>query len=73
MVDRKPGLTAIVRFGVEADGEVIDVELAESSGDRSFDQSALRAVKNAKLPPPPEMYREDFVTQKVHMTFGGEE
>jgi len=71
--DRKPGLTAVVQFGVEVGGEVIDVELVQPSGDRAFDQSALRAVRNAKLPPPPEMYREDFVTQKVHMTFGGEE
>lgn len=73
VADRKPGLKAVVRFGVEADGAVVDVELADPSGDRSFDQSALRAVKNAKLPPPPEMYREDFAIQKVHMTFGGEE
>jgi TolA protein len=73
MPDRKPGLTAVVQFGVEAGGEVVDVELVQPSGDRAFDQSALRAVRNAKLPPPPEMYREDFVTQKVNMTFGGEE
>lgn len=73
VVDRKPSLTAVVQFGVEADGGVVDVELVEPSGDRSFDQSALRAVRNARLPPPPEAYREDFATQKVHMTFGGEE
>src|SRR5262249_12822977 len=60
LADRKPELKAVVRFGVEADGTVVDVELTEPSGDRSFDQSALRAVKNAKLPPPPELYREDF-------------
>jgi colicin import membrane protein len=71
--DRKPGLTAVVQFGVEASGEVVDAEIVQPSGDRAFDQSALRAVRNAKLPPPPELYREDFVTQKVHMTFGGEE
>jgi TolA protein len=73
VVDRKPELVAVVQFGVEADGGVVDVELVEPSGDRSFDQSALRAVRSARLPPPPEAYREDFATQKVHMTFGGEE
>jgi len=73
VVDRKPKLVAVVQFGVEADGGVVDVELVEPSGDRSFDQSSLRAVKSARLPPPPEAYREDFATQKVHMTFGGEE
>lgn len=71
--DRKPGLRAVVRFGVEADGGVTDVELVDPSGDRAFDQSALRAVRSAKLPPPPETYREDFALQKVHITFGGEE
>ncbi|MBM4254710.1 MAG: TonB family protein [Deltaproteobacteria bacterium] len=71
--DRKPGLRAVVQFAVGADGTVADVELIQPSGDRGFDQSALRAVRNAKLPSPPEMYREDFITQKVHMTFGGEE
>jgi TonB family protein len=73
VVDRKPELVTVVQFGVEADGGVVDVELVKPSGDRSFDQSALRAVRSARLPPPPEAYREDFATQKVHMTFGGEE
>jgi len=73
LADRKPGLRAVVQFGVETDGGVVDVELVDPSGDRAFDQSALRAVRNAKLPPPPETYREDFALQKVHITFGGEE
>jgi TonB family protein len=50
------------------------VELAESSGDRAFDQTVLRAVRKANpLPPPPEAYREEFLTQKVEITFSGEE
>jgi len=72
--ERRPGLTTIIRFAVEADGQVVDVELIEPSGDRAFDQSALRAVKKANpLPPPPSAYREEFVTQKVEITFSGEE
>ena len=74
VTERKPGLSAVVRFGVGASGEVLDVELAESSGDLAFDQTVLRAVKKANpLPPPPEAYREEFLTQKVEITFSGEE
>lgn len=74
VTERKPGLSAVVRFGVGATGEVLDVELAESSGDLAFDQTVLRAVKKANpLPPPPEAYRDEFLTQKVEITFSGEE
>lgn len=74
LAERKPGLRAVVRFGVEGSGQVMEVELADSSGDRAFDQSALRAVRKASpLPSPPEAYREEFATQKVEITFSGEE
>ena len=74
LAERKPGLRAVVRFGVEESGRVTDVELADSSGDRTFDQSALRAVSKASpFPSPPEAYREEFATQKVEITFSGEE
>jgi colicin import membrane protein len=74
LAERRPGLRAVVRFGVEPTGEVMEVELADSSGDRSFDQSALRAVRKASpFPSPPEAYREEFATQKVEITFSGEE
>jgi colicin import membrane protein len=74
VTERKPGLSAVVRFGVDTTGEVLEVELAESSGDRAFDQTVLRAVRKANpLPPPPEAYREEFLTQKVEITFSGEE
>lgn len=74
LAERRPGLRAVVRFGVEPNGEVMEVELADSSGDRSFDQSALRAVRKASpFPSPPEAYREEFATQKVEITFSGEE
>jgi TolA protein len=74
LAERKPGLRAVVRFGVEGSGQVMDVELADSSGDRTFDQSALRAVSKASpFPSPPEAYREEFATQKVEITFSGEE
>jgi colicin import membrane protein len=74
LAERRPGLRAVVRFGVEPNGGVMEAELADSSGDQAFDQSALRAVRKASpFPAPPEAYREEFATQKVEMTFSGEE
>ena len=54
VAEPKSGLTAVVRFGILANGEVVEVELAERSGDTVFDESAIRAVRKASpLPPPP--------------------
>jgi len=67
-------LTATVRFGVQPDGEVFAIELVKRSGDRAFDESVVRAVNKANpLPPPPQTYQQEFATQKVEVTFGGEE
>jgi len=74
VTEKKPGLSAVVRFGVEADGKVFAVELVKPSGDRAFDESTLRAVRSASpLPPPPSAYLHEFATQKVEVAFGGEE
>jgi TonB family protein len=63
-----------VRFGVQPDGEVFAIELVKRSGDRAFDESVVRAVSKANpLPPPPQTYQQEFATQKVEVTFGGEE
>lgn len=71
VAEHKSGLTAVVRFGILASGEVAGVELAERSGDSVFDESAMRAVKKASpLPPPPEAYRNEFTRQKVEVVFG---
>src|SRR5215813_3958003 len=74
VAEKKPGLTATVRFGVQPDGEVFAIELVKRSGDRAFDESAVRAVNKANpLPPPPQTYQQEFATQKVEVTFGEEE
>ena len=71
VAEPKPGLTAVVRFGILANGEVVEVELAERSGDIVFDESAMRAVRKASpLSPPPEAYRNEFTRQKVEVVFG---
>ena len=71
VAETKSGLTAVVRFGILANGEVVEVELAERSGDTVFDESAIRAVRKASpLPPPPAAYRNEFTRQKVEVIFG---
>jgi TonB family protein len=57
------GIEALLTFRVLRDGEVVEVEVRESSGSRAFDLAALRAVRNASpLPPLPASYREDVLT-----------
>ena len=71
VAEYKSGLTAVVRFGILANGEVVGMELAERSGDSVFDESAIRAVRKANpLPPPPEAYRNEFTRQKIEVVFG---
>jgi colicin import membrane protein len=74
VAERRDRLNAIVRFNVQPDGEISALEMLKSSGDSAFDQSVMRAVNKANpLPPPPEAYREEFVSQKVEVTFRSEE
>lgn len=71
VAELKTGLRVVVRFGIQADGEVFDVELAQRSGDIVFDESAVRAVRKASpLPPPPVAYRYEFARKKVEVVFG---
>ena len=71
VAQEKPGVSAVVRFGILPSGDIVAIELARGSGDRVFDESVLRAVKKADpLPPPPEAYRHEFTRQKVEVVFG---
>ncbi len=71
VAQEKPGVSAVVRFGILPSGDIVAIELARGSGDRVFDESVIRAVKKADpLPPPPESYRHEFTRQKVEVVFG---
>lgn len=65
----RPGaLEVTVGFGVRVDGEVVGVELLKRSGDASFDESVVRAVRRASpLPPPPRSHAREFA--QVEVTF----
>ena len=57
------GVRTVLRFRVLSSGEIVDAAVEESSGSRSFDLAALRAVRNASpLPPLPASYRQDHLT-----------
>ena len=65
---QKGSLKALVRFSIKDSGEITGLKIAEPSGDASFDESILRALrKSSPLPPPPETYRKDFA--QVEMNF----
>ena len=59
--DRRQGVTglSVVRFTVERDGSIEDVDVAQSSGYAVLDRSARRAVLlTRQLPPLPSAYTE---------------
>ncbi len=66
---RQPSLgTTIVRFVIQRDGTMTDVEMERSSGNATLDLIATRAIRLARqLPPLPAEYPNPSLT--VHMTF----
>lgn len=67
-VGRNPDLKVTVHFGVLDNGEIAGLQIVQSSGDATYDESVLRAMrKAAPLPPPPDSYRKDFMD--VELTF----
>lgn len=64
--DPSPPLTAAFSFSIEPNGKIRDVQLVESSGNKAFDDSVVRAAKKASpLPPPPESVYRLFKNVKV--------
>jgi len=73
VTEKRPGLIAAVSFKIQPNGDIQEVELTQSSGDKAFDQSVVRAIrKAAPFLPPPQSYAQEFATQKIVMNFGGE-
>jgi TonB family protein len=71
---RRPGLIAAVRFHIAPTGAISHIALERSSGDGTYDETALRAVRSVeRLPAPPEDYVgafEQFVVE-FHADEGG--
>ena len=67
-VGHNDDLAVTVRFAITPEGEIQGVQLDRSSGDGAYDESVLRAVREANpLPPPPAAHRRDF--SDVELTF----
>jgi colicin import membrane protein len=67
-VGQRSNLKVVVHFGIKDTGEIVGLKVAQPSGDASYDESVLRAVKKSSpLPAPPESYRKDFAD--VELTF----
>lgn len=65
-------LVAKCSFAIAPDGRVSEVKILVSSGNREFDDSALRAVEKANpVPPPPPSVYQDF--RKPTLTFDSRE
>lgn len=55
-------LLAVVVVRIGRDGGLLDIKMEESSGNKLFDQSCLRAVKKAApFPPLPEDYPQRYM------------
>ncbi|HSE85316.1 MAG TPA: TonB family protein [Candidatus Binatia bacterium] len=67
-VGQKSNLKVVVHFSIKDNGEITGLKIVHPSGDPSYDESVLRAVKKSSpLPPPPESSRKDFAD--VELTF----
>jgi len=67
-VGQRANLKVVVQFGIRENGEIVGLKIVQPSGDPSYDESVLRAVKKSSpLPAPPASYRKDFA--EVELTF----
>jgi colicin import membrane protein len=65
---QRSNLRIVVHFNIKENGEIIGLKVVQPSGDLSYDESVVRAVKKSSpLPPPPESVRKDFA--EVELTF----
>lgn len=67
-VGQKSNLRVVVHFNIKDNGEIVGLRIVQPSGDPSYDESVLRAVKKSSpLPAPPETVRQDFA--EVELSF----
>ncbi|MGH7794665.1 MAG: energy transducer TonB [Candidatus Binatia bacterium] len=67
-VGQRTNLKVVVHFGIKENGEIFGLKIVQPSGDPTYDESVLRAVKKSNpLAAPPESYRSDFAD--VELTF----
>ena len=58
---KRNDLTVTVRFSIRDNGEIAGLKITRSSGDRSYDESVMRALRGANpLPALPEKLRDEL-------------
>jgi colicin import membrane protein len=63
---QRSNLRVVVQFGIKENGEIVGLRIVQPSGDPSYDESVLRALKKSNpLPAPPENYRKDFADLEI--------
>ena len=66
---QRTDLEVTVHLGIRDNGEIVGLKIVKSSGDLSYDDSVLRALrKSSPLPPPPENFRKDFMDYSITFT-----
>jgi colicin import membrane protein len=70
-VGANPNLTVRVGFRIGDDGQIADVRIVSASGDTSYDESVLRAIRISNpLPAPPQKYRQTFANYVLDFVSG---
>lgn len=65
-VGQRSNLKVVVHFSIKDNGDIVSLKIVQGSGDASYDESVLRAVKKSSpLPAPPESYRKDFADVEI--------
>ena len=65
---RRSDLKVVVQFGIKENGEIIGLRVTQRSGDPTYDESVVRAIKRSSpVSSPPESHRKEFAD--VEMTF----
>ena len=62
-------LAAIVVITIEPDGRVSSFRFEKRSGNAAFDQALERAVRESRLPPPPQEFRERYRSVGLGVNF----
>jgi TonB family protein len=58
----------VVQFGIKENGDIIGLRVTQRSGDPTYDESVIRAIKRSSpVSSPPESHRKEFAD--VEMTF----
>jgi TonB family protein len=55
----------VIRFKIHKDGRKEDIRVFESSGIKTLDNSAIRAVRQSNFPPLPPSFEDEFIILRI--------